>query len=102
MTHGWQSGEPSATLSQGFAKRRFHTLMVSGVPPMDTAANDPALRFIHLVDSLYDRNVNLVMSAAAGPASLYTGTLHAKAFRRTRSRLEEMQSRDYLAQAHVS
>ncbi len=82
--------------------RRYHTLMVSGVPHMDNEANDPALRFIHLVDSLYDRKVNLVMSAAGEPASLYTGRLHAKAFRRTRSRLEEMQSRDYLAQAHIN
>ncbi len=81
--------------------RRYHTLMVSNVPHMGSESNDPALRFIHLVDSLYDRNVNLVLSAAGEPASLYKGKRHAGAFRRTRSRLEEMQSRDYLAKAHI-
>lgn len=82
--------------------RRYHTLMLSEVPRMPESRNDPALRFIHLVDNLYDRNVNLVMSADADPAHLYTGRRHAGAYRRTRSRLEEMQSQEYLARAHSS
>ena len=76
--------------------------MLSEVPRMPESCNDPALRFIHLVDNLYDRNVNLVMSADADPAHLYTGRRHADAYRRTRSRLEEMQSQEYLARAHSS
>ncbi len=81
--------------------RRFHTLLLSGVPVMDDERNDAALRFMHLVDTLYDRNVNLVASAEAGPGDLYAGQRLAERFQRTRSRLEEMQSHDYLAQPHL-
>ncbi len=82
--------------------RRYHTVMVSNVPQMDSEKNDAALRFIHLVDNLYDHNVNLVLSAYGEPGDLYTGRRHSNAFRRTRSRLEEMQSREYLSRAHIS
>jgi cell division protein ZapE len=81
--------------------RRYHTLLVSAVPIMDDDRNDAALRFVHLVDTLYDRNVNLVLSAEARPAALYRGRRLAERFQRTRSRLEEMQSRDYLSRAHL-
>ncbi len=81
--------------------RLYHTVMVSDVPQMDALMNDAALRFIHLVDNLYDHNVNLVVSAACEPALLYCGERHGKAFRRTRSRLEEMQSQEYLSRPHV-
>ena len=81
--------------------RRFHTLLLSAVPIMDDERNDAALRFMHLVDTAYDRNVNLVLSAEAAPDALYTGRRLAERFQRTRSRLEEMQSRDYLARAHL-
>ena len=81
--------------------RRYHTLLLSAVPAMDDDDNDAALRFMHLVDTVYDRNVNLVLSAEAEPAGLYRGTRLAERFQRTHSRLEEMQSRDYLARAHL-
>ena len=61
---------------------------------------DAAKRFIHLVDEFYDRNVNLVLSAAADPLGLYRGERHRHEFERTASRLIEMQSREYLAREH--
>jgi cell division protein ZapE len=67
--------------------RDFHTVFVSGVPVFDDGANDPARRFIALVDEFYDRNVKLVLSAAAGTESLYRGERLAFEFERTRSRL---------------
>ena len=79
-----------------------HTLFVSDVPCFSNDNNDAARRFINLVDELYDRNVNLVISAAARPESLYLGSRLEKFFRRTVSRLKEMQSHDYLARPHVS
>ena len=79
----------------------FHTLLLSGVPELNEADNDAALRFMHLVDTLYDRNVNLVIEAQTQPDSLYCGQRLAERFQRTRSRLEEMQSREYLARAHL-
>lgn len=81
--------------------RGFHTLLLSDLPVLDDERNDAALRLMHLVDTLYDRNVNLVISAEAAPQGLYTGRRLADRFKRTRSRLEEMQSHEYLARAHL-
>ena len=80
--------------------RQFQTVLVSGIPQMGAMENDAALRLITLVDELYDRNVRLLASAAVKAEALYTGDRHAAAFRRTASRLVEMQSKDYLAKPH--
>ena len=80
--------------------RRFHSVLVGGIPVLDDDRLDDALRFVHLVDVLYERCVNLVVSAAAPPAALYTGVRLQARFARTISRLVEMQSRDYLSRAH--
>lgn len=82
--------------------RRHHTVLLADVPVLDDDRLDDALRFVHLVDVLYEHCVNLVVSAAAPPAALYTGKRLESRYARTRSRLEEMQSRDYLSQAHVA
>lgn len=80
--------------------REHHTLLVSDVPVLDDGRNDPARRFIALVDECYERNVKLVISAEAEPDRLYRGNRLAFEFDRTRSRLTEMQSHDYLAREH--
>jgi len=80
--------------------REYHSVMVSGVPVLDAASDDEARRFIALVDELYDRNVRLVVSAAASPPGLYRGERLAAPFERTVSRLIEMQSAEYLAREH--
>jgi cell division protein ZapE len=79
-----------------------NTLLVSGVPRFDDESNDPARRFVHLVDELYDRGVKLAASAAVPIAALYGGTRLLREFERTTSRLFEMQGEDYLARAHRS
>lgn len=81
--------------------REFHTVLLAGVPVLGADSDDAARRFVHLVDEFYDRNVKLILSAAAPLAELYTGRRLAFEFQRTRSRLEEMQSRDYLAREHL-
>lgn len=81
--------------------RCFHTVLVSGVPVIAPRDRDRARRFISLVDELYDRQVNLVVSAAAPPAGLYPEGPDSFEFRRTRSRLEEMRTRDYLHREHL-
>ncbi len=80
--------------------REFHAVLVGGVPVFTAETDDQARRFINLVDEFYDRNVKLVLSAAAPLAGLYTGGRLAFEFQRTVSRLMEMQSHDYLARAH--
>ncbi|MFZ5653442.1 MAG: cell division protein ZapE [Pseudomonadota bacterium] len=80
--------------------REFHAVLVSGVPALDAGRDDQARRLINLVDEFYDRNVKLALAAAVPLPELYTGTRLAFEFERTRSRLREMQSREYLARAH--
>ena len=80
--------------------RAYHTILVSNVPQFTPLMEDAARRFIELVDELYDRGVNLVLSAAAPVIELYDGERLRAAFARTESRLIEMQSEDYLAREH--
>lgn len=80
--------------------REFHTVLVGGIPRMDGTHDDAARRFVHLIDELYDRHVNLVCTAEAAPMRLYAGERLVAAFERTASRLVEMQSTAYLAHEH--
>lgn len=80
--------------------RLYHTVLVSNVPQLTVNLENQARRFIALVDEFYDRRVKLILSAAVGPSDLYRGKKLVHDFARTRSRLEEMQSREYLAEAH--
>ena len=80
--------------------RNFHTLLIDHIPVLAAAQRDAARRFVLLIDTLYDRNVKLIASAQALPSSLYTHGDGADAFRRTASRLAEMQSEDYLKRGH--
>ncbi len=81
--------------------RSFQTVIVSNVPVLDAEREDEARRFIAMVDEFYDRRVKLIVSAAADIDTLYTGRRLGFEFERTRSRLTEMRSHDYLAAAHV-
>ena len=81
--------------------REFHTVLLGGIPRLDGSRDDAARRFVHLVDELYDRHVNLVCTADAPPMALYSGERLVAAFERTASRLVEMQSTDYLAHEHA-
>jgi len=76
-------------------------VFLADIPVLDGAQDDPARRLISLVDEFYDRGVKLVVSAAAAPGGLYRGERLAFEFRRTASRLVEMQSESYLARAHA-
>ena len=69
---------------------------------MDEDQNDLAKRFQTLVDEFYDRNVKLILTAEVAPGDLYRGKRVEKSFRRTISRLVEMQSHNYLARQHIS
>ena len=79
----------------------FHTLILDGIPRLSPDNYDAARRFIVLIDTLYDHRVKLVASAAAVPDQLYRRGENAKMFERTASRLDEMQSEDWLEQQHL-
>ena len=78
----------------------YQSVIVADVPVFDAGHEDEARRFIALIDEFYDRNVKLIVSAAAAPAVLYRGERLGALFARTASRLTEMQSKEYLAREH--
>ena len=79
---------------------QFHTLLLSDVPYMPVRMASEARRFTWLVDVLYDRRVKLIMSAQVPAEALYTEGPLAHEFPRTVSRLQEMQSAEFLALEH--
>ena len=78
---------------------QFHTLLLSGVPQMSPRLASEARRFTWLVDVLYDRRVKLILSAAVEPEALYTEGPLVHEFPSTVSRLREMRSAEFLAEA---
>ena len=80
----------------------FHTLLIDDISCMSPERRDVALRFVTLIDALYEHKVKLLASAEAAPAMLYPTGDNAFEFERTVSRLMEMQSRDYLMRPHLA
>lgn len=76
---------------------QFHTVLLSDVPLMPPRMSAEARRFTWLIDVLYDRRVKLIMSAAVPAPELYTEGLMTSEFVRTVSRIQEMQSSEFLA-----
>jgi cell division protein ZapE len=76
--------------------KRFHTVIVSGIPRLEPKRADAARRFTWLVDVFYDDRVKLVASAQAQPEALFPEGENSAEFQRTVSRLHEMQSAAYL------
>ena len=80
--------------------KEFHTVILSDVPIINS--DDEARRFISFIDECYDRRVKLIISAAELPEKLYVKSRLEEKFKRTISRMTEMQSKDYLSQAHLA
>ncbi len=75
---------------------RFAAVVVEGIPRLEPHRRNEAQRFHILIDALYEARTLLVASAAVPPEEIYIGGDGAFEFRRTVSRLNEMQSEDYL------
>ena len=80
--------------------RAYHTVIIVGIPVMGPDERNEAARFVTLIDTLYENNVKLLVTAAAPPEGLYPAGDGAFEFERTVSRLKEMQSADYMAEGH--
>jgi cell division protein ZapE len=78
----------------------YHTLLLENVPIMTDDDRNEAQRFVALIDALYEHKTLLVMSAAAAPDALCRARDVAFAYRRTASRLVEMQTAEYRARHH--
>ena len=80
--------------------RRYHTVILVGIPRMGPENRNEATRFVTLIDALYEHKVKLLAAADAEPQDLYVAGDGAFEFERTASRLIEMQSEEYLAEGH--
>lgn len=80
--------------------REYHAVIVENVPCLGASNDDQARRFIYMVDEFYDRNVKLILSAEKPIHELYGDGRLSFEFERTVSRIQEMQSTEYLARAH--
>ncbi len=80
--------------------RRYHSIIIVGIPVLGPENRNEAARFVTLIDALYEYKVKLLAAADASPEALYPAGDGAFEFQRTVSRLMEMQSLDYMARAH--
>jgi cell division protein ZapE len=80
----------------------FNTVLIDCVPTLSPDQRDLARRFVTLIDQLYEHRVNVVIAAAAPPERLYPSGDGSFDFGRTVSRLNEMQSVDYLTGPHLT
>lgn len=75
---------------------RFDTIIVSNIPVLGENDTLFAILFIHFVDVMYDQGIRLILSADVPIDELYQKGEMLQVFKRTSSRLQEMQSTDYL------
>jgi cell division protein ZapE len=93
-------GEPRGAADYLAIARRYHTVIIVGIPVMSRDMRNEATRFVTLIDALYEHKVKLLAAADVEPSRLYPEGDGAFEFQRTVSRLEEMRSAEYLAEGH--
>lgn len=93
-------GSPRGASDYLAVARRYHSVIIVGIPVMGPEMRNEAARFVTLIDALYEHKVKLLAAADAEPSDLYRTGDGSFEFLRTVSRLEEMQSAEYLAQGH--
>lgn len=87
---------PLGTLDYLHIAHAYHTIILKDVPKLTKERRAEARRFINLIDTLYDAQVGLIVSADAEPDEIYPSGDEAFLFERTSSRLIEMRSEAYL------
>ncbi|MCJ2177657.1 cell division protein ZapE [Novosphingobium album (ex Hu et al. 2023)] len=93
-------GEPRGASDYLAIARAYHSVILVGIPKMGPDRRNEAARFVTLIDALYENKVKLIAAADASPEELYEAGTGRFEFERTVSRLNEMQSADYLALGH--
>jgi cell division protein ZapE len=93
-------GRPLGAADYLAIAREFNTLLISDIPQFSWENKDEAKRFVILIDVLYEHNVKLICTAAASVDQLCTSDGPFE-FKRTQSRLVEMQTERYLSEGQV-
>ena len=89
--------EPRSQRDYLVLSEQFTTIFLSNVPQIKASENNKIIYFIQLIDILYDAHIKLVLSAETDVTNLYREGALAFEFERTKSRLIEMQTHEYLA-----
>lgn len=89
--------KPRSQLDYISLSKQYHTVFISNVPSIPFSKNDEILLLIRLVDVFYDAHIRLVLSAATPINQIYQSGPMLFEFKRTISRLVEMQSEKYFA-----
>lgn len=79
----------------------FPIIFLENVPQLNANKDDEARRFINLVDEFYDRAVKLFVLSDVPIEDIYAGGILEFEIERTKSRLQEMQSEEYLEREHL-
>lgn len=94
--------EPRSQNDYIYLANCYHTVILYDVPALDSKQENAARRFLALVDEFYERKVKLIINAQVPMESLYQGNLLAFEYQRCLSRLQEMQSEEYLKIPHLA
>ncbi|HCR2983328.1 TPA: AFG1 family ATPase [Serratia marcescens] len=81
--------------------RLYHSVILYNVQVMGPLKENTARRFLALVDEFYERHIKLVIGAEASVFEIYQGVQLKFEFQRCLSRLQEMQSEEYLKLPHL-
>ncbi|MFC0179668.1 cell division protein ZapE [Thorsellia kenyensis] len=81
--------------------RSYHSVILQNITLMSRQDESAARRFIGVIDEFYERKVKLILSSVAPIDTIYQGELLRFEFKRCLSRLQEMQSHEYLAIPHI-
>ena len=94
-------GEGRSQLDYIALSKQFHTVLLFDMPVLTGRTEDSARRFLALVDEFYERHVKLVVCAAVALEEIYQGNQLKFEYQRCLSRLQEMQSEEYLRRPHL-
>ncbi|WP_338804376.1 cell division protein ZapE [Xenorhabdus griffiniae] len=93
--------DPRSQLDYIALSKLYHSVLLHDMPIMTALNENAARRFIALVDEFYERQVKLIINADAPMEQIYQGELLAFEYQRCLSRLQEMQSEEYLKLPHL-
>lgn len=93
--------DPRSPLDYIALSKLYHSVLLHDTPAMTALDESAARRFLALVDEFYERHVKLIINAEAPMERIYQGELLTFEYRRCLSRLQEMQSEEYLKLPHL-